>query len=70
MSHIILPMLAKGVYTSGQIADAVIKKFPEQKSRRDALISQIEGPRTYYIIHHKDLWEGKKKPGVTRKGKK
>jgi hypothetical protein len=62
-------MLAEGIYTSAQIADAVIKKFPEQKSRRDALISQIEGPRTYYIIHRKDLWQGRKKPGVkvTRK---
>jgi hypothetical protein len=67
MSHIILPMLAQGTFTSAQIADAVIEKFPEQKNRRDVLITQIEGPRTYYIIHRKDLWQGSKKPGV--KGK-
>ncbi len=70
MSKIILPMLAEGKFTSAQIADAVIKKFPEQKSRRDALIAQIEGPRTWYIIHHTDLWQGDKKPGVKDKKKK
>ena len=64
MSSIILPMLAEAIHTAAEIADAVIKSFPDKKGDRDKLISQIEGPRLYNMLKTKAQWKGNKTPGV------
>jgi hypothetical protein len=64
MSSIILPMLAAAKHTAAEIADAVIKSFPEKKGDRDKLISQIEGPRLYNMLKNKEQWEKGKTPAV------
>ena len=64
MSSIILPMLAEAIHTAAEIADAVIKSFPDKKGDRDKLISQIEGPRLYNMLKTKVQWKGNKTPGV------
>ena len=64
MSSIILPMLAEATHTAAEIADAVIKSFPDKKGDRDKLISQIEGPRLYNMLKTKAQWKGNKTPGV------
>jgi hypothetical protein len=64
MSDIIVPMLAAAKYTATEIADAVIEKFPEKKSERDKLISQIAGPRLYNLLKDTTKWQNGKKPGL------